>query len=278
MSKRILAGAAAVLLAVVGTVAVFAYARGADRRALQGQTAIGAYVAVKDVPAGTTAAKAIADGLIVKEMIASKGVPEGALTSVDSSYDNLVATTDLQPGELVLQARFGTVAAADGKLAVPSGKMAISVALDDPSHVGSFVVVGSHIAVFDTFNQIEKWAGAGPPPITLLTPAGDHLQDSHDFQRATRVLVPDVTVLAVGGTTLSSSSKDSSSNSSDMQPAADNTSVTTLITLLVTADQAARIIEAEHTGTMTFALLGANAAPSPGSGVSDKGLFVGGTP
>jgi pilus assembly protein CpaB len=276
MNKRILAGLAAVLLAVVGTVAVFAYARGADRRALQGQTAIGAYVAVKDVPAGTTAAKAISDGLIVKEMIASKGVPEGALTSVDGSYDNLVATSDLQPGELVLKARFGSVAAADGRLPVPSGKMAISVALDDPSHVGSFVVVGSHIAVFDTFNYIQKCGCTAIPGISTLTPTGDHLQDSHEYQRATRVLVPDVTVLAVGGTTVSTSNK--SSNSSDVQPASDNSSVTTLITLAVTADQAARIIHAERTGTMTFALLGADATPSAGSGVSDKGLFTGGTP
>jgi pilus assembly protein CpaB len=276
MNKRILAGVVAVLLAVVGTVAVFAYARGADRRALQGQTAIGAYVAVKDVPAGTTAAKAISDGLIVKEMIASKGVPEGALTSVDSSYDALVATSDLQPGELVLRTRFGTVAATDGKLAIPNGQMAISVALDDQSHVGSFLTVGSHIAVFDTFNQLEKCTCHTPLPLSVQTPSGDHLQDSHGFQRATRVLVPDVTVLAVGGTTIVSSDK--SNSSSDMQAAADNSNVTTLITLAVTADQAARIIQAERTGTMTFALLGADAVPTKGSGVNDPGLFTGGTP
>jgi pilus assembly protein CpaB len=273
MNKRILAGLAAVLLAVVGTVAVFAYARGADRRALQGQTAIGAYVAVKDVPAGTTARKAIDDGLIVKELIASKGVPEGALTTVDSSYDALVATSDLQAGELVLQSRFSTVAATDGKLAVPNGKMAISVALDDPSHVGSFLTVGSHIAVFDTFNQLEK-CRCGPQPLSIQTPSGDHLQDSHAFQRATRVLVPDVTVLAVGGTTV----RQKGENSSDMQAAANDSAISTLITLAVTPDQAARIIHAERTGTMTFALLGADAVPNTGAGVNDRGLFTGGTP
>jgi pilus assembly protein CpaB len=273
MNKRILAGLAAVLLAVVGTVAVFAYARGADRRALQGQTAIGAYVAVKDVPAGTTAAKALADGLIVKELIASKGVPEGALTSVDSTVDNLVATTSLQPGEIVLQARFGAAAAADGRLAIPNGKLAISVALDDPSHVGSFLSVGAHIAVYDTFNQIEKVTPS--TSVSTLTPAGDHLQDSHAFQRATRVLVPDVTVLAVGSTTVGTTDKAKNSN---VQLASNDVSVSTLITLAVTADQAARIIHAERTGTMTFALLGADAAPTTGTGVGDKGLFTGGTP
>ena len=72
--------------------------------------------------------------------------------------------------------------------------MAISVALDDPSHVGPFLTVGSHIAVFDTFNVLSV---VGP----AATPAGDHLQDQHAYLRSTRVLVPDVVVLAVGSTT-----------------------------------------------------------------------------
>jgi len=268
MSKRILMGIAAVVLAAVGTVAVLAYARGADQRALEGQHAISAYVVRKDVPAGTTARKAVDDGLIVKELIASKGVPEGALTSVDASYENLVATSDMQPGEMVLQSRFSTQAAVDGRLVVPDGKMAISVALDDASHVGPFLTVGSHIAIFDTFNIL---ATHGP----AATPAGDHLQDQHNYIRSTRVLVPDVVVLGVG-TTTTSSTNDKTKNS-DMQMASQDTSVSALVTLAVSQDQATRIIHAERTGTMTFALLGDDAAPTVGQGVEDRLLFNGTT-
>jgi pilus assembly protein CpaB len=267
MSKRILVGVAALLLAVIGTTAVLVYARGADQRALQGQQAIGTYVVRKDVPAGTTARKAIDDGLIVKELIAAKGVPEGALTSVDGSYENLVATSDLQAGELVLQSRFGTQAAVDGRIVVPEGKMAISVALDDPSHVGPFLTVGSHVAIFDTFN-VMGFAGAA------AVPAGDHLQDQHLYIRSTRVLVPDVSVLAVGATTTKPDS-DKAKNSSDMQLASNDSSTTTLVTLAVTQDQATRIIHAERTGTMTFALLGSDAVPTVGTGVDDRKLFNG---
>ncbi|MFL6099983.1 MAG: Flp pilus assembly protein CpaB [Actinomycetales bacterium] len=268
MSKRILAGVAALLLAAIGAVAVLAYTRGADRRALEGQQAIGAYVVRKEVPAGTTARKAIDDGLIVKELIASKGVPEGALTSVDGSYENLIATSDMEPGELVLQSRFGTIAAAEGRLIIPEGKMAVSVALDDPSHVGPFLGVGSHIAVFDTFNVLT-FRGSG------AVPSGDHLQDQHPYIRSTRVLVPDVTVLAVGATTTKPSSDNNKNAGSDMQVASDNTSVTTLVTLAVTQDQASRIIHAARTGTMTFALLGADAVPTVGVGIDDTRLFNG---
>jgi pilus assembly protein CpaB len=268
MSKRILAGLAALLLAAIGAVAVLTYARGADRRALEGQQAIGAYVVLKEVPAGTTARKAIDDGLIAKELIASKGVPEGALTSVDNSYENFVATSDMQPGELVLQSRFGTQAAVEGRLLIPEGKMAVSVALDDPSHVGPFLTVGSHIAVFDTFNVL---AFRG----TAAVPAGDHIQDQHTYIRSTRVLVPDVTVLAVGSTTTKPSSGKAKNSSSDMQPASDDTTVLTLVTLAVTQDQATRIIHAARTGTMTFTLLGADATPTVGVGVDDTRLFNG---
>jgi pilus assembly protein CpaB len=273
MNKRILVGVAALLLAAIGTTAVLVYARGADRRALQGQQAIGAYVVRKDVPAGTTARKAIDDGLIVKELIAAKGVPEGALTSVDTNYENLVATTEMQPGELVLQSRFSTQAAVDGRIVVPEGKMAIAVALDDPSHMGPFLTVGSHVAIFDTFNILPTCV-CPTLPLQALTPAGDHLQDSHGVQRATRVLVPDVTVLAVGVTTTQPDS--AKGKNSNLQLASnDSSTTTTLVTLLVTPDQASKIIHVERTGTMTFALLGPDAAPNAGSGVDDKHLFNG---
>lgn len=268
MSKRILVAITAVLLAAIGTVAVLAYARGADRRALEGQQAISTYVVRKDVPAGTTARKALDDGLIVKELIASKGVPEGALTSVDPAYENLVATTDLVPGELVLQSRFGTQAAVDGRLIVPDGKMAISVALDDPSHVGPFLTVGSHIAVFDTFNILSTNGSAA-------TPAGDHLQDDHGYIRSTRVLVPDVVVLAIGTTTSTTGSDSDKTKNSNVALAANDLSTSTLVTVAVSQDQATRIIHAERTGTMTLALLGANGAPDVGTGVDDRHLFNG---
>jgi pilus assembly protein CpaB len=143
----------------------------------------------------------------------------------------------------------------------------VSVALDDPSHVGPFVAVGSHIAVFDTFNVLAFRGAAAAP-------AGDHLQDQHQYVRSTRVLVPDVVVLAVGATTTKPSS-DNGKNSSDMQTAANDTTVTTLVTLAVTQDQATRIIHAARTGTMTFALLGADAVPTVGVGVDDNRLFNG---
>ena len=270
MKRRPLVALAALVLAAIGTLAVLTYAQGADRRALQGQQAVSAYVVHKEVPAGTTADQAVKDGLIVRELIARRATPADALGAVDQAYGSLVATTSLQPGELVLRSRFGTKPADNGLLAVPAGKMAVSVSLDDASHVGSFVAAGSKIAVFDTFNVREKVK-------TSDTPAGDRLQDDHDKRRATRLLLGQVDVLAVGATTTAPGAQSSSDgadggtqNVAQQTPAA---GTTTLVTLAVTQDQAQKLIHGSRTGTLTFTLLGSGTSAKPGAGVDDRRLF-----
>jgi pilus assembly protein CpaB len=267
MSRRILAVLGALVIAVVGSFSVVAYARAADQRALAGQEAVRAYVAAEQVPAGTTAGQAVKDGLITQELIARKGVPEDALTAVDGQYAQLVATSAIQPGEIVLSSRFAARGAAQGALPVPSGMLAVSVALDDPSHVGSFVSVGSKVAVFDTFNVQESSKSS-------LTPAGDHLQDNHDFTRATRLLLPTVEVLAVDDSTTVTDSQKTQDKPSGLGAAAMQ-KTTTLLTLAVTQDQAQRLVHGSRTGTLTFALLGPDTKALPGAGVSDRTLFGG---
>jgi pilus assembly protein CpaB len=265
MSRRIVAAIAALLIAVVGSVAVVAYARAADQRALAGQEAVRAYVAAKEVPAGITAGQAVKDGLIVQQLIARKGVPEEALTAVPAEYAQLVATSAIQPGEMVLRSRFAAHGAAQGVLPVPTGLLAVSVSLDDPSHVGSFVTVGSKVAVFDTFNVQEA-------DKSDLTPAGDHLQDNHGFTRATRLLLPSVEVLAVDDSITVTNRSESEDKPAGLGAAALQ-QTTTLLTLAVTQDQAQKLVHGARTGTLTFALLGPGAHATPGDGVNDRNLF-----
>jgi pilus assembly protein CpaB len=267
MSRRIMAVLAALMIAAIGSVSVVAYARAADKRALAGQEAVRAYVAQKQVPAGTTAGQAVQDGLIVQELIARKGVPDDALSAVSGEYVQLVATSTIQPGEIVLADRFAARGVAQGALPVPPGLLAVSVSLDDPSHVGSFVGVGAKVAVFDTFNVQESFKKD-------LTPAGDHLQDNHAYTRATRLLLPSVEVLAVDDSATvkprqESEDKPSGLAATALQP------TTTLLTLAVTQDQAQRLVHGSRTGTLTFALLGPDAKATPGAGVNDRTLFGG---
>ncbi len=267
MTRRIIAALAALLIALAGSMAVMGYAKAADRRALAGQEAVRAFVAEQEVPAGTTAGKAVEDGLIVQTLIARKAVPQGVLTAVDGGYDQLVATSAIQPGELVLRTRFAARGTTQGALLIPPGLLAVSVALDDPSHVGPFVRVGAKIAVFDTFNVQEA-------DKAHRTPAGDHLQDRHEYSRATRLLLPQVEVLAVGATTTAQDgNQDADPSAGGLSAPGATQSARTLFTLAVTQQQAERLVHAARTGTMTFALLGPETVASAGEGVDDRSLF-----
>ena len=265
MKRRVTAVILAIVMALVGTAAVTAYVRHADQRALAGQRAEQVYIAAKLVPAGTTFQTAVDQGLITQELVAAKAVPTNPLPTVSPSTAADVAVSDIQPGELVLAARFGTQATTPSALAIPAGDIAISVSLQDPARVGSFVVAGSEIAIFDTFNVRGTINGA---PV----PAGDHITDSFGVLRATRVLLPRVKVLAVGATTSSGSQAPAttSSTSGNQTP---NPQATELVTVAVTQAQAEVLVQGIQTGTLYLGLLTDTSQTALGTGVSDLTLF-----
>ena len=63
MVRRILTIALAIVLAIIGTGAVLLYVKQADKRALAGQKAVTVLVAAQQIPAGTPASTALADGM-----------------------------------------------------------------------------------------------------------------------------------------------------------------------------------------------------------------------
>ena len=260
MNRRVLAVILAVVLAFAGTAAVSAYVKGADRRAVEGQQTVAVYVTAKDVPAGTTAQQAVDNRLIVQETIAKKGVPSDALTTVSPDNAGLVATSDITAGEIVLASAFSTEAATPGVVALPAGDMAVSIELNDPARVGTFLQVGSEIAVFDTFN-VQEANKSG------VTPAGDHLQDRHEYTRATRLLLPRVKVLGIGASTTKSADGQSTSSGTNTQVS------TALVTVAVNQLEAEKLIHGIQTGTLYFALLNTQSVVTPSNGVDDRQLF-----
>ena len=265
MNRRVIAVFLAVVLALAGTAAVSLYVRGADQRALAGQQTVQVYVAQKLVPAGTTLQDAVAQNLITRELVAAKAVPAGSLTGISAADHSNVAMSDIQPGELVLTSRFGAQAANSSPLPIPVGDMAVSLSLQDPAHVGSFVTPGSKIAIFDTFN-VQSWVAGS------AIPSGDHLVDDFKKNRATRVLLPNVEVLAVGTTTASAGS--STDQSGGNQTSGNQTAqALTLFTVAVNQAQAEALVHGIQTGTLYFALLTDSSKISPDAGVSDLTLF-----
>ncbi|OJF11357.1 RcpC/CpaB family pilus assembly protein, partial [Couchioplanes caeruleus] len=189
MKRRLLAVLVAAVLAGVGCLAVVAYVRGADQRALAGREAVWVLVSTRRIPAGTTAAGIRGGGYTEKVAMPAGTVPGTALGEVDAKLDGLVLTADLLPSQLLLRGMFAEPSQVTGGLAVPDGKLAVSVQVTAAARVAGYVRPGSRVAVFTTFTMRE---GRG------RVPAGDGLSSGHEYNQATRMLLPRVEVIAVG--------------------------------------------------------------------------------
>src|SRR5450756_220407 len=108
MGRRVMAVLAAMVVGLIGVIAVLFYANGADSRAVADQRPQTVFIAQALVPAGTTAADAVAKGLMAPIQVAAKGVPVGALSKIDGATGKLVALTDIAQGDFVIASRFGT--------------------------------------------------------------------------------------------------------------------------------------------------------------------------
>jgi pilus assembly protein CpaB len=266
MRRSVLAAFVAVLLALVGCVAVVLYVRGADARALAGQRAVKVLVVHKLIPAGTTG-KQIVDGKYLESVtVPAATVPADALSTVDGDLLTLAVTADQQPRQLLLRGAFDTPTVQSGGLSVPDGMLAVSVAMRVPAQVAGYVQPGSSVAVFDTFNVAE---GKG------RVPAGDGLASSHDYDQATRLLLAKVTVLAIGGrgTAGAATSPQPAATGSTSGSSSQSGSEETLVTLAVSQDQAQRLVLAAQSGALYLALLGNGADVRPGDGTDNYSLF-----
>lgn len=224
MGRRIIALAAAVVLALVGAVLVLLYARGADVRALEGQQPTTVYVTEGLVGSGTTLKDAERGGLIKRTQVAAKAVPAGALKGVDGENSGLVAVADITPGQVVLGAAFGTERLGQRAIGVSPGKVAISVSLEDPNRVGAFVTPGSLITIYDTYD-IKKLG------------TDEATQQYNDLGvKGTGVLLTKVPVIGIGTTSLSGSSIKPASDGEKKDTAVAPTAATPVQSYLVTVE------------------------------------------
>ena len=147
MGRRLVAAAAALVLALVGATVLLAYARGADARALAGLRTQTVYVAAEAIPAGTPAAGLAK--LVQPRALPSAAVVDGAVRDL-ATLSGEVTTVAILPGEQLLAGRFAapTSLLAPGTVAVPAGDEEISVQLEPERAVGGRLAAGNQVGVF----------------------------------------------------------------------------------------------------------------------------------
>ena len=258
MGRRVLAIAAALLVALLGAAGVVVYAQSADARAVAGQTTQQVYIAAAPVPEGTSAAEAVAQKLLVPQSVVAKGVPAGALVSVSGATGALVATSTISQGEIVLASRFGHLVDQQPTSPVPEGKVGITVSLADPQRVAPLLTPGAHLVIYDTFNPRNPKAPS---------PDGGHLRDDPPGVRATRILLPDVQVIGVGSAVVQSSPTPGPAPTAPAGAAPATTGA--LVTVAVTPGQAIVLVHGAQTGTLYAGLRGEKLTLDPKALITD---------
>lgn len=222
MGRRTLLLIAALVVAALGTVLVWMYANNANQAAQEGQKLVSVLVAKSKIEVGTSGSAAQSNGSFEQVTLPQSAVTQNTLSS-SAPIANQVAIVPIFPGQQIISQQWGTAGQTSG-LAIPAGQIAISVQLGDPERVAGFVAPGSTVAIFATGTSGAA-AGQGTASV--------------------RLLLSNISVLAVGPTTLVSAAAGTSANTEQI-PAA-------ILTLAVTQDQAQKIIYASgKTGAATY--------------------------
>ncbi|WP_138442266.1 Flp pilus assembly protein CpaB [Sinomonas susongensis] len=166
MKSRLVAGAAALVAAILGVVLVISYANGADARAQAGMKPTDVLVVTKPIPQGTSAAN-LSDSVQLKSLPASAVAPT-ALHSLDGMSGKVVSTA-MQPGEQLLSDHLAdpSTLAAPGSVPVPAGLQEVSFTVTADRAVGGKVQAGDTVGLFLSFGGGAIPSG-GPESTALV--------------------------------------------------------------------------------------------------------------
>lgn len=157
MKARLLGGIAALIVAIIGTVLLFNYVQGADRRALANTETEDVLVVKQDIPAGTPASQL--DQYITTKAVPKTAVAADALEDL-SSVGSKVTAVGLVPGEQLLSSRLveSSTFIGPARVEVPAGLQEITVQLGIDRVVGGTIQAGDTVGVF---LSIGDTAGGG---------------------------------------------------------------------------------------------------------------------
>jgi pilus assembly protein CpaB len=146
VKSRLLAGTAAVALAIVGALLIIFYAQGADQRALATTKPVDVLVVQKAIPAGTPVNEMAAS--LVIEKVPAAGIADSALRTLDN-YAGTVSAVPLIPGEQLLAERLVAPeeVKAEGVAKVPAGLQEVTFELEPKRVVGGRVEAGDTIGI-----------------------------------------------------------------------------------------------------------------------------------
>jgi pilus assembly protein CpaB len=155
MNRKVIGIVVAMVLALVGTVALVAYVSQAEERALAGEEVVEVYVVTTLVPAGTPAEDL--EPFLTVEKVPAKVRAAGAVESLPG-IEGTVASVDLLVGEQLVDSRMVERSELVDRTAgvnVPDDMVEVTVELERQRAIGGLIEPGQTVAVFSSFEPFE---------------------------------------------------------------------------------------------------------------------------
>jgi pilus assembly protein CpaB len=204
LRSRLLIVVLAAVLALAGTIAVFAYARHANERAIAGLKTEAVIAVDRSVASGTTVAEALQAGqLTTLELPRSSVQQQGETISSTKDLGARVFNQDVPAGSLVLRPMLVSAGQATAASVLPlkNGMVAITLQMCIPEAVGGYLTAGALVDVYGTFPKGQQNLQRGCTPQHQALPPG---------AASTKLYLTNVKVLSVAqastGTVSSSAS------------------------------------------------------------------------
>jgi pilus assembly protein CpaB len=258
--RRTLTIALAGVLALLGAVAVLAYARQANNRAIAGIQAETVLAATGAIRAGTSLGTAQHDHLLTTEKVPVASLSTAPVRSVTAANAHLVMSANVASGQVLLQNMLASTSSvtASGGFVIPAGMVAVTVNMCVSEAVADYVIPGSYVAVFNTLvsaqaSELQRICDTGHAAIP-----GGAIRSTQDA--ATMLVLQKAEVLAVGQNPVTQSSSGGSGATVTTDPSNSSSSSPdeVLVTLAVNQADAERLILIDEVGLPYMALLGSS--------------------
>lgn len=248
MSRRIVAVVGAVVLALIGTVALAGYVSRAEQRALAGEDLIEVYVVTTPIPTGTPAEEI--EAMVAVEQVPIKIRSQGAVESLPS-LAGTVAAVDLLPGEQLVTSRFLSRTEVTDRAAgidIADDLVEVTVELEPQRAVGGLLEPGQRVMVtasFEPFQLTRTIVPVDGEPVPL--PGAVAAEAAGTTPNETDVLLRKVLVTAV-------QEPQTRSDESDDDRLTTAPGTTVFVTLAVTPVDATRVVFASEFGSLWLAI------------------------
>lgn len=155
MKSRMLAGTAAILLAVIGSILLATYTQSADTRAQQGLDPSNVLVVQERIPAGTPVEDL--ESFVQLQSIPSSAIATKAIGDL-TDQSGKVTGVDLEPGEQLLSSRLVNPAelTTPGTVPVPEGLQEVTIQLEPQRIVGGKISAGDTVGFFVSFVDVTS--------------------------------------------------------------------------------------------------------------------------